>query len=355
MKKAVQLLSSLSLSFMLLSLVACNDKQSTDTEEIVKIVKTIVVGDDAKKRVRTYPGVVKANKAVDLTFQVSGNVVEFPINRGQELAKGDFVAKLDASDYVNQLNVAKAELHRNKVQFDRAKELIISGTISQAKYDEIEAEFLSSQAKAEIDQKAVDDTQLFAPFAGRVAEKFIDNFENIQAKQHIISLQAVDHVDIVVNLPEQDILLAKQDKRSKEKDTVTFAALGDKAFEVELKEYSTEADETTQTFEVTFTMQAPTDVSILPGMTATFTLNSLVRASDEIFTIPSQSVSTDSQGQSYVWLVTQDMLAQKKLVEIGELTQGNIQVLNGLELGDRVVTAGVSLLHEGLKVKLYKK
>lgn len=343
------------LLFTALILGGCgDDSTSVKTPEPPKIVKTMTVGDKAAQKPRQYPGTVKANETVDLAFQVAGQVIEFPLNEGQEIELNALVAQLDKRDYENALNVNKAELDRTLAQYNRAKELVESGTIAEAKYEEAKAAYQVAQGKYKIALKALEDTRLVAPFAGRVAEKFVNNFQNVVAKEAIISLQAIDHIDIVLNIPEEDMVFADKGKKQPGKDVVVFATLPDREFEVELKEYSTQADPDTQTFRVVLTMQAPSDVNILPGMTATFILRSRLRGEDEVFTVPSQSVLTDADGRNFVWLVTQEMTVAKQIVSIGELTAGNVQVLKGLSSGDQIVIAGASLLSEGMRVKLYK-
>lgn len=343
------------LLFVSLMISGCGDDgNSNQAPQPPKIVKTMTVGDKEAQKPRQYPGTVKANETVDLAFQVSGQVIEFPLNEGQEIDKNGLVAQLDKRDYENALNVAKAELDRTLAQYNRAKELVESGTIAQAKYEEAKAAYEVAQGQYQIALKALEDTRLVAPFDGRIAKKYVNNFQNVVAKEPIISLQAVDYIDIVLNIPEEDMMFADKSKKQLGKDVVVFAALPDREFPVELKEYSTQADPDTQTFRVVLTMQAPTDVNILPGMTATFILRSRLRGESETFTIPSQSVLTDADGENYVWLVTQEMTVAKQVVSIGELTGGNVQVLKGLSSGDQIVIAGASLLSEGMRVKLYK-
>ncbi len=137
---------------------------------------------------------------------------------------------------------------------------------------------------------------------------------------------------------------------------VTFQAIPGKAFPATVKEYRTQADADTQTYRVTFTLPAPKEATILPGMTAAFT--PLGEHTQQIVTydLPVTAVITDGDGNPYVWLVDRDaMTVNKQPVKVGQLTGGKIRVLEGLKTGDEVVTAGGSYLAEGYKIRLRDK
>lgn len=338
-----------------LGLIAGCEEQAQE-ETVIKPVKVITVAQDEQAKPRIFPGVVKPNMTVDLAFQVPGQVHELPVALGDEIDKGGLIAKLDDRDYKNNLDVAAAELERTKLQYERLEKLLEKGTVAKAQFDEAQAAYNVAQAQHRIALKAMDDTTLYAPFAGRVAEKYVDNFQNVKAEQAIISLQAIKNVDIEVDIPEQDMVYAKRRPKDapKSNDVVIFSALPDREFPITLKEYSTQADPQTQTYRVVLTMEAPTDVNILPGMSASFILRTPLRPSDASLLIPAQCVLTDEDGAFYVWTVGDDLIANKKVVTVGELFKDKIQIKDGLMPGERIISAGASLVHEGMQVTIYE-
>ncbi len=336
-------------------LTSCSDS-SEDTNKTVepKLVVSMVVGDPSKIKPRIYPGTVRANQSVDLGFQVSGQLIEFPVDRGQELQEGDLVGRLDSRDLKNELDRSRAEFDRLAAQFERAKTLLPKGTISQSEFDKAKADHDRAKAQLAIDQKAFDDTNLYAPFTGRVAEKMVDNFENIVAKQTIISLQVIENIDIEVDIPEQDMVLAKIREgrpKSRARDVVVFPSIPDQEFDVTLKEFSTEADPNTQTYRVVLTMQAPKDFNILPGMTASFILRTPLTEEVQVMAVPSQSVAFDADGKAFLWVINENQQAVKQTVEVGGTSQGNIEVLKGLNPGDEIIIKGASKVQEGMLVR----
>ncbi len=140
--------------------------------------------------------------------------------------------------------------------------------------------------------------------------------------------------------------------------TATFAAAPDKKFPLTLKEFSTEADPQTQTYQVVMVMDRPEGINILPGMTATVTGRQLSTAdSTARIVIPAIAVLEDPQEKAFVWVLKQeDMTVQKTVVTVGEMTgSDSILVIDGLKGGEQIVTSGVTKLQDGMEVSIWKE
>ena len=237
---------------------------------VVRPLKTMVIAGPFSASGRKYPGKVAANEEVNLAFQVSGQLIELPVRKGLDVAQGELLGRLDARDFENTLATRQAALTSARADYERIKSLYERDMAASKETIDSEAIYNAAVAQENIAQKAFDDTRLHAPFAGVIADTFVDNFQNVSAKQSVLSLQDVSSIEIVVNVPEERVVRAT---RGKEKDLYRFVAsfeyLPDQEFEVEFKEFSTEADPATQTYEATFVMPALEDASILPGMTVT--------------------------------------------------------------------------------------
>jgi RND family efflux transporter MFP subunit len=124
-------------------------------------------------------------------------------------------------------------------------------------------------------------------------------------------------------------------------------------FPVTIREIAKEADPTTQTFRVRAAMEAPKNVQILPGMTATVTVT-FRRASilgNQLF-VPVSAVMTPAGGGGpVVWVVGPDQTVTPRPVKVGAVTDSRIEIVEGLQPGDRIVVAGVTQLREGQKVR----
>lgn len=333
---------------------SCGDKDTPKEKPVVvRPVKTMTIGAAAGESQRSFPGKVKASQEVDLAFEVSGRIVELPVKEGEAVEKDQVLARLDPTDFENNVAKKKARFENAEANLGRAKRLIESGSISRSEYDNRRTVYDSAEADLKIAQKALQDTYLKAPFSGLVAKKFVDNYKNVTAKQKIMSLQDVSHIEIVVNVPEDLIAWAKG--RGPERIVATFESVPGEEFDVTVKEYGTTANKQTQTFPVTVVMPAPKHVNILPGMTATITAEGVTptgTAADR-FTIPVSAVFADENGKPNVWVVDKaSMTARKRAIKTGNLTGESITVLDGLKPGDMIITAGVDFVKDKMKVRL---
>ena len=279
-------------------------KTEPQKPQVVRPLKIFRVGALLESPSRQYPGRVQAVQRVDLAFQVQGQLIEFPIIEGEEMEQGALLSKLDPRDYENTLAAKKASQEKARFDFEKIQKLYEKQVAAKDELAEKQALYDIATAQVEIAKKALNDTILRAPFPGRIAKKLVENFENVLAKQPVLSLQDIRSIEIVSNVPEEmDALTRKQS--SYYRFVARFDYLPDRDFEVSLKEFSTQADPKTQTYAITFSMPSPKDVNILPGMTATVSIYddySPIKA-DEGLPVPLDMVPVDGQGQYTEWKI----------------------------------------------------
>ncbi len=344
----------------------CSKNQEIEKVEEIRPVKTIVVKAPDAGGVRNFPGRIDANKKAELSFRVSGKIQELLVKEGDQVSKGDLIAKLDPTDFQITVSDKKATFTRTSKDYERGKKLVKEGHISKMDYDKLESSFLSAKADLNLAKQQLDYTELTAPFDGTVARRHIQNFEEVQAKQEIVSLNDNDILEVKFNLPENLILRIKKIEgvdvveQSKLKHEIPVVAMFQsqvgKEFPLMFKEMSTKADASTQTFSVTYTMPKPENIIILPGMTAMVKVDlSQLIDNDNIFYLPVSAVVADVALQGNVWVVDEKTMQVAPVsVKVGTMKGNRIQIKEGLDIGQRVVTAGVPFLYKGLKVTLMK-
>ncbi len=330
-------------------------KEISEEPPVIRPLKTMVIGSSFAESGRKYPGKVRAAQSAYMAFEVSGRLIERPANKGDIVKKGQLLARLDPSDYNQDLESVKAELERSRAQRDRIRKAAEKNAVSKQDVSNAEAAFDVAQAQVRIKAKALDDTYLRAKFGGRVANTLVENFENVRAKQSILVLQDISSVEIDINVPEERVALAK--KPPSFKFVASFDYLPEREFDITIKEFATEADPKTQTYAVTFSMPAPEDVNILPGMTAT--VKEYRQATEEgvsSYAVPIDVVPVDGLGNYYVWLLKKGAeniyTVHRADVTVGDMIGDSIQILKGLNKGDRIAMAGVHYLQEGQEVRL---
>jgi multidrug efflux system membrane fusion protein len=374
---AKRLLTATALLGVLFFFPSCSGKEDKEVKpEVVRPVKMMTVTSSTDALQRKFPGMVRAAKRADLAFQVEGTLRQLPVDEGQEVKEGQLIAQLDQRDLENslrnaqgQLAKAKAALEGAQSEYDRILRIQKQDPGAASESMVVKRREAMDQAKAEIDstQAAVDAardklgyTTLRAPFGGVVSKRYVDNFQEVRAKQAIVSLDDLSSLEILVDLPEIVVASLKEsDKRTGAEALAhaEFAAAPGKEYALKVKEFATRADPKTQTYQVVLQMQRPKDVLILPGMTATVVGEPPVRQEKGgFFVIPAIAVFADDQGKSNVWVVDKEkMTVERRKVTTGDLTgEASIQITGGLQSGEMIAVSGVSQLREGMKVKPFE-
>ena len=195
-----------------------------------------------------------------------------------------------------------------------------------------------------------------APFAGLMARKLVEDFQNVKAKEPVLILQDLAHLEVEISVPERDMTAGQSEMTPDEitevtKPVVQVSAIAGRDFPARVKEAATAADPTTRTFQIKLTFERPDDVTILPGMTARVIAQP--RGGSGLL-VPSQATRADSGGKPYVWVVdTGSMKVSRREVELGRLTGDTVEVVSGLEQGEEIAISGVRELMDGMEVRRY--
>lgn len=336
------------------ALTGCGKKEEKQ-EPVARPIKVMTLGTASGEGIKKYPGKVDADHTVDVSFEVAGQIINLPIQRGMNVEKGQLLAELNPTDFENNYKAKKAEFLRAEAELSRYRELYENDAVSVQELEIRQTDRDIAAANYKIAEKALKDTKLLAPFAGVISKKDVKNFESIVAKQSIARLQDLSMLEVNIHIPESDVAI----KPSPESMSAfaTFDTIPGRQFPLTIKEFETEADPVTQTFTIKFSMKPAEELKILPGMTANVTVLIDPKKGNPSITgilIPSTAVLPDASGHSYVWLVDPaTQTVKKQAVTLGEMTGANsIQVLEGLKEGDVIATAGISSLTEGQKVRV---
>jgi RND family efflux transporter MFP subunit len=343
---------------LLLALAAgCKKEQAEEPAPTVRPVKMLTIGGEQGGRERSYPGRVAAASQVDLSFRVGGPLVALGVREGQAVARGSRLARIDPRDYEIALDSATAQYEQAQADFDRTAALYERDAVSKAQLDQARA--ARDMAAAARDDAAANlgDTRLAAPFAGLVGEIFVENFQDVGPSEKILSLIAVDEVDIEVDLPESIVARLRQGE-SEKRITARFESAPGREFDLVVSELATQANSRTQTYRATFRMQQPEGVNILPGMTANvFGRNEDASGVGIAPVVPAAAVVAGPDGGSHVWVVdTSAMTVHRRAVATGSLSgEDGIEITEGLEPGETIAISAVARLSEGMQVTRWNR
>ncbi len=351
---------ALLLPLTLILLAACTESQPPEQEPTTRPVKTLLIESPDTGGVRRFPARIDAGRKAELAFRVPGKIQELLVNEGDEVEKGQLLAKLDDKDFQIVVNDRQATFDNSRKNYNRASELVEKGHISRKDYDQLDAELKNARAALAAARQDLGYTMLAAPFGGQIARRYVERFEEVQAKLPVLDLQDLTLLRVKFDVSENLIrrLRINEENRLEARELikmqVAFDTLPDQSFPLAFHEIATKADPKTQTFEATYTMQQVGGTRILPGMTAMVIADlSQVMGGDAVFTVPSAAIVGDYKLDPRAWVVDQqNMTVKPRPVKVRRLTNDNIEVLEGLAPGDRIVVAGAPFLVEDMKVTL---
>jgi RND family efflux transporter MFP subunit len=343
------------------ALSSCKKEEVVAVEPPPRPIKIFRLEGDLGDTRPDYPGRIKAVKVVELAFEVDGRIIDWNVEEGQRVRKGQILSRLDPRDYQADAEAARARLRLAEAEYRRESKLFASGSGTQRDLDVATRSRDVARAELRIATKALEDTKLRAIFDGVIARKLVTDFRNVSAREPVLLLQDESMMEVVVDVPERDLAGGRSDMdidkwNETAKPIVQLSALPGVEFPVELTELATAADPNTRTFRATFSMKKPDKVAVLAGMTAKLVVTGLRTTSSDDFLLPVGAVVADSEAEPYVWLVDEEsMTVSKRPVTVGPITGGRIVVTGGLEGGEAVAMSGVHLLVEGMEVTELKE
>jgi RND family efflux transporter MFP subunit len=329
---------------------------------VAQPVKILTVGAAGTGPSLEFPGVISPSQNAEPAFEVSGKIIEVPVDEAQFLDEGAVIARLDPRDYEAEVDRVKANLKKAGTDVKRYKILYEKGVNPLTDVERAQRRYDVTEADLRTAEKALEDSVLRAPFAGTVAKKLVEDFQNVQAKEPIIILQDESTLQIDVNVPESDFAKMKpgltiEERNRRVKPRVSVSSIPGRSFPAWIKEFSTTADPVTRTFKATFAFDRPGDVTVRPGMTAKVSgTASGPRATVDSVSIPARAVLTDETGEAFVWVVDpKTMTVARTPVTAGGLSGEDIAIQSGLAGGDQIAISGVHQLRDAMQVRRFEK
>ena len=320
-------------------------------------------------RARIFAGAAAAAVQSRLSFKVSGTIVDLPVEVGDSVREGQVIARIDPVDYQLSLEGsqaaladAAAQLRNAEATFQRVRALFERDSMSQNDYDAARAAVQSARAGVRSVQKQLEQARLQvehctlkAPVAGQVASVNVEFNENVQTGNPVVMLNSAATPEVVVGIPE---LLIGELRRGARVENIAFTALPGRTVSGLVREISPTAAEGTTTYRVRIRLTSGVK-GIRPGMAAEVEFRFGESSGQKRLVVPPQAVSEDRQGR-FVWVVSGlsdgEATVSRRSVDTAALVSSGqssaIEVTAGLQEGELVVTAGVSNLDEGQRVRV---
>lgn len=286
-------------------------------------------------------GTTRAVDAVTVTSEVSARVESLGFYDEAYVDRGQVLAQLDASLATADLQAATARMERLELQHRRTVDAFRAGASNQSEVDNARTQLAEAEAEVERARRVVEDHTIEAPFEGRVGRRLVSAGALVNPGDAIAELRSVDPIEVVFSAPEVYLAAMRVGARV----TATSSAFPDRVFEGALKVTGSSVDAATRTVEVYALIPNP-DGALRPGMFLSVEL--VVGEKPDAVLIPESAVLREG-ARSDVFLIREGR-AWRTRVELGERVPGVVEVVRGVDAGDRVVTQGLQRVRDGVLV-----
>jgi len=333
----------------------------------------------------TASGSILADETTEVAALVAGVVADTPVDIGTYLDEGTVIVTLDdhearlnlrqATAGVTEAEAAVASARTAAVtarsqatlatQDEQGKaDLFAKGGISRNAYNQAvqqktaaidnaeaaelqvvssQASLTSAKARAELSQRALDNTRIRAPFAGFLSLRNAAKGEFVAAGTSVAQVARLDPVQVVVQVPEVDMPMLAVGLDA----TASVAAHPDKTFAGKVSAVSPVVDPYSRSVTTKIGFANP-DSSLRPGMFATVRI-ARSQTESAVF-VPATAVSTDPNTGSAQVYVIRDGEAALQIVQLGATSGDQVRILNGVAAGAEVATNNLAQLRDGAKV-----
>ena len=311
---------------------------------VVPLVLMTDVGSVSTDASVNYPGRVVSDEKASVSFMVSGTIQKVYVKQGDYVRAGQTIAQLNTRDYQTQLNATKAEYTQIKAEVDRVLALYQEHVVTANDYDKARYGLQQIEQKLNHHKSQLSDCTLRAPYDGYISEVNFHQGETVMSGMPVASIFR-NSLEVVIDLSASDFRRCEKIESA----CATFKILDGKEFPLKLRNVS-HSTNNNQLYQTHFSFAGKVS-DITPGMSAMVSIrfNGDIDREDNL--LPSNAIFVkDSQTCVFVWDKA-DSTIHIRPVQVLSLSSSGDASVSGLESGQTVVTAGVSKLFDGQKVR----
>ncbi len=289
-------------------------------------------------------GSLQAVDAVEIAAETEGRLIDIGFTEGGYVEKGDLLLKLDPEMPTARLKEAEARFRLAESELKRGRDLVESETISQQEFDRLVANQLQAEASLSAARRGLSDSTIVAPFSGMVGERRVSIGAIVSRGMPLTELVRLDPLEVEFHVPERYF---SQLTLGLEVDVETVAHPNE-TFSATVSFVAPTLDLTTRTILVKATIPN-SEGRLRPGMFGQALLS--VRNAENALLIPEAAVITSVDGSTVAVLDDEDRVSFRP-VTLGSRVPGRVEIVDGLEAGERVIVEGHQKVGPGSKVAI---
>ncbi len=308
-------------------------------ERILEVSTEVMRPERLVERLAT-TGTVRANERVDVTSEIAGKVVEILFDEGSRVAEGQVLLKIDDSELRAQRQRIVHQLELAESREARQRQLLEDGVQSQQEYDFALSQLNVLRSELALVEARLLKTEIRAPFAGTIGLRYVSLGSFLNPQTRIASLRDIDPVKIDFSVPE------KYARKIRVGGEITFRVSGEeRTYTGRVYAVEPSVDQETRSLLLRARCANP-EGRLLPGAFADVEV--VIREVEDALSVPSIAVVPELGGKKV--FVYEDGEARPRQVETGMRTAERLEIVSGLEPGDRVIVSAIPQLRPGLKV-----
>ena len=336
------------------TLAACtSEKSETSEPDSPRYVKLADVSNIPNFDEFTFPAVVSAVKTVDLSFEVSGRLIQTDLVTGNDIEKGKLLATIDRKPFERRMEESKTRLEQSERELNRIEKMFAQKLVAQSTLDSAKTSYELAMLDLRNAEQDLSYTQLYAPFDAKLSQRLVENNSFVAAGTPIARLQDVSKIYFNINVPER--LLTANLGRGIKQASATLATNRSQWYPVSYVEHSTQPDPVSQTYEVVFAMEPRDELPLTPGARAIVKVSLQGSMYPEGLVVPVKSLVGDENNGFAVWIFDNTTSRVNKQTVSVKHIENELAIIEGdISLGQRVVSAGATKMTADMKVLPYK-
>jgi RND family efflux transporter MFP subunit len=293
---------------------------------------------------------LKTRKNVLILPEFQGTLEKIFVYEGQYVKKGKLLAEINDSGLKEQLDQLTIQANFAKENFERTERLWNNNIGSEIQFLKSKTDFESSQKMVEQMKDRLAKTKIYAPFDGEVDEIISNQGSNlIPGVSQILRLVNLDKIYAEASVSEKYISFIEEGTEA----IVQIPLLGK-----EIKSQIIQTGNFINPSNRTFRVEVPVeniDKKIKQNLDAKIKIN--IYSKDEAVVIPLRIVREDASGKNFVYVMNQDVkegvyITSKTFISLGNKNNTDVEVTEGLKIGDMLVLEGASIVEDSQRVKL---